>query len=54
MRISWKSTENGERRRTIDRTDMNQQEKAFAARFGREVLGPAVCGFTLWLLDRVR
>ena len=30
------------------------REQAYAARFGREVLGPAVCGFTLWLLDRVR
>ena len=25
------------------------REQAYAARFGREVLGPAVCGFTLWL-----
>ena len=30
------------------------REQAYAARFGREVLGPAVCGFTLWLLDRIR
>ena len=28
--------------------------QVYAARFGREVLGPAVCGFTLWLLDRIR
>ena len=30
------------------------REQAYAARFGREVLGPAVCGFTLWILDKLR
>ena len=31
-----------------------QEKLAYLTSFGREVLGPAVCGFTRWLLDRVR